>query len=589
MRTRIVLMFALVVFSYVSVFAQAGKGAVKTETAGKSGGELTRINGVAADYDVVRTKSPDNAKKGVKIFYPQIKGLSDKTKMTKINNALNKDIGKNYDPEESVDLGYSLLWSSNNILSVEFNGSSYVQYAAHPNNETSYMQFNMKTGDLIRLGDIVNVNDDFVRYFISRAKIIWPEDEEEYIKENYFDKDKIKNELTNDGWFYFSTEGLVFQISTLHVLGTYAQYGLSFSDISKYVKPGPLWEMIKTEFQPSNFQIIRDQCFKASLNGFENVWFVSGKEKAADGATLLKFYLIDGGGNVKYVFPGSYSGDYYIRAVSFNDVNQDGQKDVIVMADLDYDGRGLEVKVFLSYDNKFAADAKLSAYVNGNLGKNKTVAGVLAAAKNYAAFSKAGDTEAAKSGTLTDGRDGKSYKTQTIGGQTWMMENLNYHVDISWCYDNDASYCDKYGRLYDWATAKKACPAGWHLPSRKEWDNLATAVGGKKDDCCEDDYATSWLNAGKKLKAKSGWTRYKDDTDGKGDDDFEFSALPGGMRGYSKGEFKEAGKYGYWWTATYDPSDDFADFRMMSYTNGIMVNNAYSKDDGYSVRCVRDK
>jgi len=40
-----------------------------------------------------------------------------------------------------------------------------------------------------------------------------------------------------------------------------------------------------------------------------------------------------------------------------------------------------------------------------------------------------------------------------------MAENLNYDTTGSKCND-----CATYGRLYDWETAMKACPSGWHIP-----------------------------------------------------------------------------------------------------------------------------
>ena len=120
---------------------------------------------------------------------------------------------------------------------------------------------------------------------------------------------------------------------------------------------------------------------------------------------------------------------------------------------------------------------------------------------------------------LIDNRDGKKYKTVTIGSKTWMAENLNYEAKGSKCYENKDENCTTYGRLYNWSTAMKACPSGWHLPSKTEYEALDKAVGGEEV-------------AGKKLKAKSGWNK-----NGNGTDDFGFPAMPGGG-GHSHDSFK---------------------------------------------------
>ncbi|GBU21306.1 hypothetical protein R80B4_01195 [Fibrobacteres bacterium R8-0-B4] len=171
-------------------------------------------------------------------------------------------------------------------------------------------------------------------------------------------------------------------------------------------------------------------------------------------------------------------------------------------------------------------------------------------------------------GTFTDGRDGQKYKTAVIGGKKWMAENLNVKTGTSWCYDNQESNCKKYGRLYAWSTAAKmACPSGWHLPTREEWNALVTAAG--------DGAAV------KALKSSSGW-----DENGNGTDKFGFSALPGGSR-YSDGSFDYAGNYGYWWTAT-EGSEGNVYYRHMDYNGDPVGERNYVKSVGLSVRCIAD-
>jgi len=174
------------------------------------------------------------------------------------------------------------------------------------------------------------------------------------------------------------------------------------------------------------------------------------------------------------------------------------------------------------------------------------------------------------SGILTDGRDGKKYKTVVIGGKRWMGENLNYQTTGgSWCYGNDNSNCGRYGRLYDWNTAKTVCPRSWHLPSRQEWDALVKVAGGKK--------------AGKALKSVVGWIN-----NGNGTDDYGFSATPSGYRLPAvTGRFDDLGNEGRWWTAEEFPGGS-AFYRNMYYHADYVYEYGYSKDYGFSVRCVAD-
>jgi len=205
------------------------------------------------------------------------------------------------------------------------------------------------------------------------------------------------------------------------------------------------------------------------------------------------------------------------------------------------------------------------------------------AAEAYRAAAQAAAEKVVKS-SLTDSRDKKTYKIIKIGNQNWWMaENLNYETKSgSWCYENKADSCKKYGRLYDWVTAKTVCPAGWRLPFRDEWYGLIMLADGSE-------------NAGSKLKSNSGWNDYCDSAgedrtcfDGGGSDNYGFSALPGG-RGSSDGGFYDVGENGYWWTAE-DNSDGAYARKMNLYHGGgsdyVDEENSAKEGVGFSVRCI---
>ena len=175
---------------------------------------------------------------------------------------------------------------------------------------------------------------------------------------------------------------------------------------------------------------------------------------------------------------------------------------------------------------------------------------------------------AQQKGSFTDTRDGKTYKWVKIGTQTWMAENLNYNANGSQCYKNKPDYCHRYGRLYDWETAKIICPKDWHLPSNREWDALITAVGGNSI-------------AGTKLKAKGDWT-----DDGNGTNDYGFSALPGGF-GDSRGSTFLVNDSGNWWSAT-EKNSSWAYQRGMHYLNTDVLSFDNYKMNIISVRCIQD-
>jgi uncharacterized protein (TIGR02145 family) len=175
-----------------------------------------------------------------------------------------------------------------------------------------------------------------------------------------------------------------------------------------------------------------------------------------------------------------------------------------------------------------------------------------------------------------------------IGALTWTKQNVNIKTPDSWCYENKDSNCAKYGRLYTWEAAKKACQSmggKWRLPTNNEdWDSLMKAAGGARE--IDEDGDAYYDVAGKKLKSKTGWND-DDGKSGNGTDEFGFSAMPGGYRGYSDGSFNYVGYRGYWWSATELGSGN-AYNRLMRYYDDGVYESTFSKSYGFSVRCVKD-
>ena len=170
-------------------------------------------------------------------------------------------------------------------------------------------------------------------------------------------------------------------------------------------------------------------------------------------------------------------------------------------------------------------------------------------------------------GILTDSRDGKKYRTTTIGNQTWMAQNLSYKAANVVCLSDYAEF-NKYGCYYTWPVAMEVCPEGWHLPTTTEWNTLFTAVGGSR-------------TAGKILKFTSDWGDYS-----KGTDAFGFSALPAG--GFCPDYTEAPGVGAFFWSSIengrnlaygmpLDVKDDYAS-----------LHGSYDKNCAFSVRCIKD-
>lgn len=184
---------------------------------------------------------------------------------------------------------------------------------------------------------------------------------------------------------------------------------------------------------------------------------------------------------------------------------------------------------------------------------------------------------------------GRVYRSVTIGGATWLAENLDYkfsgcgiggsgspRTPNAWYYNNDeATYgidgTRKCGLMYNWYACKllndnrSELVPGWHMPTNGEWTALANAVGdvqvaGTKLKAANVSWATSWG----------------------GTDDYGFEVLPAG---YYNGNFSSVGSNVKFWTITENGSSAYD----RGFNTGAMIGQSTSdKRYGYSVRLVKD-
>lgn len=201
----------------------------------------------------------------------------------------------------------------------------------------------------------------------------------------------------------------------------------------------------------------------------------------------------------------------------------------------------------------------------------------------------------------TDG-DENNYPVLKIGAQIWMAENLktstykdgtiipNVTNGIEWAnltapgfcwYDNDISYKNIYGGLYNWYAVNTGnlCPADWHVPSDDEWHQMILYLDGNSTLLEERESRT----AGDNLK-ETGITHWN--YPNAGTDNVGFKALPGGYRRYT-GEFGGTSDNGDWRTSTqYDATRVW--YRYIFTDSGDVYRKITNMQAGYSVRCIKD-
>ncbi len=203
----------------------------------------------------------------------------------------------------------------------------------------------------------------------------------------------------------------------------------------------------------------------------------------------------------------------------------------------------------------------------------------------------------------TPGFSQAKIESKAIGNQTWMAKNLQAarfangepileaksktewekagkNQKPAWCYyNNDPANGIKFGKLYNWyavADPRGLCPAGWHVPSDKEFSTMEKFLGGTPVA------GGKIKTTGTKKAGKGFWNspnKGANNTSG-------FSGLPGGARYYG-GKFSYISNLGSWWSST-EQSKTSAWYRYLYYGYADSFRYLNSKNYGFSVRCIRN-
>ena len=172
--------------------------------------------------------------------------------------------------------------------------------------------------------------------------------------------------------------------------------------------------------------------------------------------------------------------------------------------------------------------------------------------------------------SFTDSRDGQTYSIVTIGSQTWMGENLRFaspSAGTSACYDDNASNCTNFGRLYDFDAAVVACPNGWHLPTDDEWKTLERELGLPEN--LLDNTGTRGTTEGTTLI------------------EGDFKAEKGGRQ--SSGVFVGLNEEVNYWTATIDPNNADRYFaREIQNGSTAILRRGIPIANKFCVRCLQN-
>lgn len=180
---------------------------------------------------------------------------------------------------------------------------------------------------------------------------------------------------------------------------------------------------------------------------------------------------------------------------------------------------------------------------------------------------------------VKDSNDGREYNSMKIGNQWWMVENMKkITASGSYIYNNIGTNETIYGRLYQWDSAAKVCPQGWHLPTDNEWKKLEIFLGMSQAEV--DNWGWRGTDQGDQLKIEA---------DCAGGTNCGTSGIMALLGGYydGLGAYAEEGSNAYFWTSSQKDAN-YGWYRKLDLNKSTVMADFSAKRNAYSVRCIKD-
>ena len=200
-------------------------------------------------------------KDNIHIKYPQLKNYTNEINQKTLNELIKNDIidsqvndiyetgVANDTMPLSLDLDYKITLSTSDLLSISYEGSSYIEGGAHPNNIIYGITLDLQNQKRLYLSNFTDITTDLIEKLKNAKNVSNPslgDTNDETVIESL--KTAFNNDLETLGpgfmiWsleqqsqsnFYITDESLFVCLDVAHVLGDYAAFEIPGLNIANY-------------------------------------------------------------------------------------------------------------------------------------------------------------------------------------------------------------------------------------------------------------------------------------------------------------------------------------------------------------------